>query len=57
MRMHTRRFTRLIHKTLRVTPAMEAGIADRLWTMEEVAELIEAAGPKPGRPATYKKRA
>lgn len=45
-----------IHKTLRVTPAMEAGIADRLWTMEEIAELIEAAASKPGRPATYKKR-
>jgi hypothetical protein len=46
-----------IHKTLRVTPAMQAGIADRLWTMEEIAELIEAAAPNPGRPATYKKRA
>jgi hypothetical protein len=34
-----------------------ASIADRLWTMEEIAELIEAAAPKPGRPATYKKRA
>ncbi len=45
-----------IHNTLRVTLAMEAGIADRLWTMEEVAELIEAAAPKPGRPAFYKKR-
>ena len=40
----------------KVTPAMEAGIADRLWTMEEIAELIEAAAPKPGRPAFYKKR-
>lgn len=46
-----------IHKTLRVTPAMAAGVTDRLWSMEEVAELIEAAAPKPGRPATYKKRA
>ena len=45
-----------IHKTLRVTPAMETGIADRLWTMEEIAELIEAAAPKPARPVTYKKR-
>jgi hypothetical protein len=24
--------------------------------LEEIAELIEAAAPKPGRPATYKKR-
>lgn len=25
-----------VHKTLRVTPAMEAGIADHVWTMEEL---------------------
>jgi IS1 family transposase len=46
-----------IHKTLRVTPAMEAKITDRLWSMEDIAELVDAAAPKPGRPATYKKRA
>lgn len=28
-----------IHKTLRVTPAMEAGIADHVWTLEEIAQL------------------
>ena len=28
-----------IHKTLRVTPAMEAGISDHVWEMEEIAEL------------------
>lgn len=26
-----------IHKTLRVTPAMEAGIADHVWSIEEIA--------------------
>jgi IS1 family transposase len=45
-----------IHKTLRVTPAMAAGVTDNLWSMEDVAELVEAAAPKPGRPKTYKKR-
>jgi IS1 family transposase len=28
-----------IHKTLRVTPAMEAGISDHVWTLEEIANL------------------
>lgn len=28
-----------IHKTLRVTPAMEAGISDHVWSMEEIARL------------------
>lgn len=28
-----------IHTTLRVTPAMEAGIADHVWSMEEVVAL------------------
>jgi IS1 family transposase len=30
-----------IHQTLRVTPAMEAGIADHVWTLEEVVALID----------------
>lgn len=33
-------FARL-HKTLRVTPAMEAGLADHVWTNEEVAALAD----------------
>jgi IS1 family transposase len=28
-----------IHKTLRVTPAMEAGISDHVWSFEEIARL------------------
>jgi len=30
-----------IHQTLRVTPAMEEGIADHAWTIEEVANLLK----------------
>jgi hypothetical protein len=30
-----------IHQSLRVTPAMEAGIADHLWTLEDVARLTD----------------
>ncbi len=29
-----------IHKSLRVTPAMEAGIADHVWSLEEIITLI-----------------
>lgn len=29
-----------IHQTLRVTPAMEAGISDHVWTLEEVVALL-----------------
>jgi len=31
-----------VHQTLRVTPAMEAGIADHAWTAEEVVGLLDA---------------
>ncbi len=44
-----------VHKTLRVTPAMEAGLTDTLHDMGWLADLIEAAQPKPNRPRTYKK--
>jgi IS1 family transposase len=29
-----------IHHTLRVTPAMAAGVTDRLWSVENIAELV-----------------
>jgi IS1 family transposase len=36
-----------VHQTLRITPAMEAGIADRVWTVEELCGLL----PEPVRVA------
>jgi len=30
-----------IHKSLRVTPAMEAGISDHVWNIEELVFLLE----------------
>jgi cell fate regulator YaaT (PSP1 superfamily) len=30
-----------IHQTLRVTPAMEAGITNHVWTLEEIVGLLE----------------
>jgi cell fate regulator YaaT (PSP1 superfamily) len=29
-----------IHQTLRVTPAMEAGLSDHVWTLEEIVDLV-----------------
>ena len=31
-----------IHQTLRVTPAMEAGVSLRPWTIEEIAGLLDS---------------
>ena len=31
-----------IHQTLRVTPAMEAGVATHVWSLEEIADLINS---------------
>jgi hypothetical protein len=31
-----------IHKTLRVTPAMEAGLTDHVWTLEELLGILTA---------------
>jgi hypothetical protein len=45
-----------IHKTLRMTPAMAAGVTDRLWEMADLVSVVEAADAKPSRPASYKKR-
>jgi hypothetical protein len=30
-----------IRQTLRVTPAMEAGVSDHVWTIEEIVRLLE----------------
>ena len=30
-----------VHQTLRVTPAMEAGIADHVWSIDEIVSLLD----------------
>jgi len=45
-----------IHKTLNVTPAMDAGVSQTLWTMEDIANRIEARTAKSAKRGPYKKR-
>ncbi len=45
-----------INKTLKVSPAMAAGVSDTLHDVECIVGLIDARAPKPGRPKAYKKK-
>ena len=46
-----------VHKTLRVTPAMEAGLTDHVWDVEDIVALLEAVEPRTKKRGPYKKRA
>lgn len=46
-----------VHKSLRITPAMAADVTDRLWSIEELIERIDALEPPPKPRGPYKKRA
>ena len=47
-------FTR-IHKSLKVSPAMAAGITDTLWSLEDVVAKIDEMAPAPKKRGPYKK--
>ena len=32
-----------MHRTLRMTPAMAAGVTDRLWDVSDIVELLQRA--------------
>ena len=44
------------HKAHRLSPAMAAGITDKLWSMTDLAEMIDGTLPKPGPRGAYKKQ-
>ena len=45
-----------IHKSLRMSPAMAAGITDRLWSLEDIVAKIDEMAPQPKPRGPYKKR-
>ena len=45
-----------VHKTLRMSPAMAAGIVDTLWSMEDIVAKIDAMAPAPKPRGPYKPR-
>lgn len=45
-----------IHKTLRITPSMAAGLSDHVWTLEEIVMMADNYLPKPAKRGPYKKR-
>ena len=45
-----------IHQTLRVTPAMAAGVTGKLWELGDIVAMIDAR-PAPAKRGPYKKLA
>lgn len=45
-----------VHQTLRVSPAMAAGVTDKLWEMAELVAIVEAAEAPAKKRGSYKTR-
>ncbi len=46
-----------MHKTIRCSPAMAAGLSKTLWRFQDMITLIDARAARPVRPTVYKKTA
>lgn len=42
-----------LHGSIGTTPAMAAGVTDRIWEVGDIVDMVDAAQPKPNRPAPY----
>jgi hypothetical protein len=45
-----------IHKTLRITPAMAAGLSDHVWSLEEIVMMADSYAPAPAKRGPYKRQ-
>jgi IS1 family transposase len=45
-----------VHSTLRMSPAMAAGVSKTLWEIGDIVKLVEDAEAKPSKRGPYKKR-
>jgi IS1 family transposase len=44
------------HKAHKLSPAMTAGLTDSLWSMTDLAEMVDTAARKPGPRGPYKRK-
>jgi hypothetical protein len=45
------------HKSLKgLSPAMASGVSNTLWSVADLANMIDATLPKPGKRGPYEKR-
>ena len=45
-----------VHQTLKVTPAMQAGLTDHLWDIADLVAIVDANEPAPKKRGPYKPR-
>lgn len=45
----------VVSQTLKVKPAMAAGVSQTLWSMDDLCEKMDAVAPKPGKRSPLEK--
>jgi hypothetical protein len=45
-----------IHKTLRISPSMAAGLSDHVWSLEEIVMMADSYAPQPAKGGPYEKK-
>jgi hypothetical protein len=50
------KLTRFGSRLKGLSPAMAPGLSDTLWSMKDMAEMIDANLPKPGKRGPYKRQ-